>query len=363
MTSTNDIAAKQAGQLLAWYDLHRREMPWRAAPGQTPNSYHIWLSEIMLQQTTVVTVAPYFEKFIKRWPTLKEFAASNLDDVLRMWAGLGYYARARNLHKCANIVASDYDGQFPHTQKQLLQLPGIGPYTAAAIMAIAFNKRAVVVDGNVERVISRIFAIETPLPQSKALIKEYATSLTPDQRPGDYAQALMDLGATVCKPRNPQCKQCPWHSFCRARTLDIQDQLPKKSKKQPIPQRTAMAFWLRREDGKVLLRQRPSKGLLGGMMEIPTSPWIDRAEVNKEENNPDAHAPLMTDWHRDGCDVVRHTFTHFHLEISIWQAHMSADMILSDAAEEHRCTWVKIDDLDNQALPTLMRKIADAALK
>jgi len=362
MTSAIELTPPHSDQLLAWYDLHRREMPWRSTSARLPDPYHIWLSEIMLQQTTVITVGPYFEKFIQRWPTLADFAASKLDDVLKMWAGLGYYARARNLHKCAGIVSTQFGGRFPPCQKRLLQLPGIGPYTAAAIMAIAFDRRAVVVDGNVERVIARIFAIEKPLPQSKTLLKKYAEDLTPDVRPGDYAQAIMDLGATLCKPRNPHCSICPWQSSCSARNRNIQEQLPRKTRKPQKPRRYATAFWLQRDDGKILLRQRPPTGLLGAMMEIPTSPWIGKAELESAECPAEAHVSLQTDWQQNTGKTVRHTFTHFHLEIEIWQARASKKMTLSKAADEPRCVWVSINDLDNQALPTLMRKIVDAAL-
>jgi len=358
MTAELPPAACRADQLLAWYDHHRRQMPWRSAPGEAANSYHVWLSEIMLQQTTVVTVEPYFAKFIARWPNLEEFAASELDDVLKMWAGLGYYARARNLHKCARIVMAEWGGKFPRTQQALLQLPGVGPYTAAAISAIAFGRRAVVVDGNVERVMARMFAIEEPLPQAKPVLQACAQTLTPHHRPGDYAQAVMDLGATVCKPRKPQCSLCPWRSSCCGRKLEIHEQLPKKIKKPPKPTRHGVAFWLLRADGKVLLRKRKAKGLLGAMMEIPSSPWSEK----KPPLNPDAHAPLNTDWQRGKCQIVRHTFTHFHLEIAIWQARTDNNPTLADAAEEERCYWVSIDDLNQQALPSLMRKIVAAVL-
>ncbi len=317
----------------------------------------------MLQQTTVATVKPYFEKFIKRWPSLEKFAASDLDDVLKMWAGLGYYARARNLHKCAGLVMAEFGGEFPQTQKQLLQLPGIGPYTAAAIMAIAFDVRAVVVDGNVERVMARIFVVDEPLPRAKALLKQHAESLTPDNRPGDYAQAIMDLGATVCRPRKPLCSLCPWQPSCVAESRNNQQHYPQRIKKPPKPHRSTTAFWVHREDGKILLRKRGPKGLLGGMMEIPSSPWIDKTDKAFEENQPQAHAPLDADWLRDDCRIVRHTFTHFHLEIEVWQARASVDTILAEAARAEHCCWVDVDDLDNQALPTLMQKIVDAALK
>lgn len=355
-------SAPQSDQLLAWYDQHRRAMPWRSLPGQIADPYHVWLSEIMLQQTTVATVEAYFEKFLKRWPTFVDFAASDLEDVLKMWVGLGYYARARNLHKCAGIIIGDFGGKFPRTQKQLMQLPGIGPYTAAAIMAIAFDQRAVVVDGNVERVMARVFAVHEALPHSKPLLKSFADQLTPDQRPGDYAQAVMDLGATVCKPRNPLCSTCPWHSCCCARKQGIEDQLPRKIKKPPKPVRRGTAFWLQRQDRKILLRKRPPKGLLGAMMEIPSTPWINLKEAGDTTSEPHNHAPIDIEWQKDKCPIVRHTFTHFHLEIEVWQARTTNNPKLRETANPDQCRWVDIDDLDDQALPTLMRKIVAAAL-
>jgi len=362
MTTEATSAAPKSELLLAWYDSHRRQMPWRCVAGQTPDPYPIWLSEIMLQQTTVATVGPYFDRFVERWPSLKDFAASELDDVLKMWAGLGYYARARNLHKCAGIIMDEFGGNFPQSLKQLLQLPGIGPYTAAAIMAIAFDKRATVVDGNVERVISRIFAVEKPLPQSKPLLKELAEDLTPHVRPGDYAQAIMDLGATVCRPKNPQCSVCPWQSSCRANHQGIQEKLPQRLKKPPKPRRHGIAFWLQREDGKILLRKRAPNGLLGAMMEIPSSPWIGTTQTVSAKNQPTAHVPIKARWQKQGCEVIKHTFTHFHLEITIWQARAGMSTKLTKAADEERCSWVDINELDTQALPTLMRKIVNAAL-
>ena len=221
--------------LLAWYDRHRRAMPWRALPGQTPDPYAVWLSEIMLQQTTVATVSPYFKRFLARWPTVADLAAADLDDVLHAWAGLGYYARARNLHKCAAAVATKHGGIFPDTEADLLKLPGIGPYTAAAVAAIAFGHKATVVDGNVERVMARLFAVTDPLPGSKARLKALAESLTPDERCGDYAQATMDLGATICSPTNPACGICPWRDGCDGQKQGIAVELPKKSPKRNAP--------------------------------------------------------------------------------------------------------------------------------
>ncbi len=356
------LTAPGPEQLLAWYDKHRRQLPWRSEAGRTPDPYPVWLSEIMLQQTTVATVGPYFEKFIRRWPRLEDFATGDLDEVLKVWAGLGYYARARNMHKCAGIIMTDFGGNFPRSQKQLLQLPGIGPYTAAALMAIAFDRHAVVVDGNVERVIARIFAVKKPLPHSKPALKKLAASLTPQVRPGDYAQAIMDLGATVCKPKSPQCPVCPWQHSCCAYDQGIQEELPKKMTKPSKPHRYGTAFWLQREDGKILLRKRAPSGLLGAMMEIPSSPWIDQAQMSAAKNQPAIHAPVNACWQKNGCEVVKHTFTHFHLKISIWRAQTSMGTKLTEAADEERCSWVDINDFDTQALPTLMRKIAQEAL-
>src|SRR5438876_5375270 len=259
--------------LLAWYDRHRRNLPWRAPPGMPPDPYRVWLSEIMLQQTTVATVGPYFDRFVARWPDVSALAGATLDEVLPHWQGLGYYARARNLHACARAVADRHGGQFPGEPAALRALPGIGGYTAAAIAAIAFDHRAAAIDGNVERVVTRLFAVCQPLPAAKPRLRELAAALVPETRAGDFAQALMDLGATICTPRRPRCVLCPWRACCAAAASGLADDLPARVEKPERPLRYGVAFWLTRPDGAVLLRRRPEKGLLGGMIEIPSTPW------------------------------------------------------------------------------------------
>ncbi len=335
--------------LLAWYDRHRRDLPWRAAPGSTPDPYRVWLSEIMLQQTTVAAVAAYFHRFIARWPSVADLAAASLDEVLTEWAGLGYYARARKLHQCAVTVARDLGGRFPSDEAGLMALPGIGPYTAAAIAAIAFDRPAAAVDGNVERVIARAFAIETPLPGAKPEIRARAATLVPAQRPGDFAQALMDLGATVCAPRRANCLICPLAGLCRARARGIADLLPRRAAKKARPVRHGTAYVAVREDGAVLLRRRPEKGLLGGMMEVPSSPW------GESPGTVDG-APVAAVWQPLG-GTVEHTFTHFHLSLRLQTARVSLD---TEAPEGAR--FVPRDRLGEEALPSLMRKVLAAAL-
>jgi A/G-specific adenine glycosylase len=331
--------------LLDWYDRHRRAMPWRALPGETPDAYAVWLSEIMLQQTTVATVGPYFEKFLARWPTVGDLAAADLDEVLHAWAGLGYYARARNLHKCANVVSVEHGGNFPDTEAALLKLPGIGPYTAAAVAAIAYDRKATVVDGNVERVMARLFAVTDPLPGSKPRLKELAESLTPDHRCGDYAQATMDLGATICSPANPACGICPWRDACDGQARGIAADLPKKAPRKERPTRYGIAFWLVAEDGSVLLRRRPESGLLGGMMEVPSTDW---AEGDWPEDET-AGVPVGADW-RPVTGMVRHTFTHFHLELRVLAATI-------DGKPDLGGVWCPPDGFDDYALPTVMKKV------
>ena len=336
--------------LLAWYDPHKRALAGPAPPGRKPDPYHVWLSEIMLQQTTVATVGPYFQRFTDRWPTIDALAAAPRDDVLAAWAGLGYYARARNLHACAQTVAADYGGRFPDSEAGLRALPGIGAYTAAAIAAIAFERPATVVDGNVERVVARLFAVETPLPAAKPALRELAATLTPAQRPGDFAQAMMDLGATICTPRKPRCLLCPLAASCAAYRLDMAQALPRKAPKQAKPTRYGTCFWLVDGVGRVLLRQRPDRGLLGGMMEIPSSDWTERAPV--------APAPPLwgVDW-RPLPGQVSHTFTHFHLKLDIQAGRTDR---LAPAAADGR--WVAIDALGGEALPSVMRKVVRHAL-
>ena len=338
--------------LLDWYDRHRRDLPWRAGPDETADPYRVWLSEIMLQQTTVPAAAPFFRNFTERWPAVRDLADAPLDDVLVAWAGLGYYARARNLHKCARVVADGHDGRFPDNEAALLELPGIGAYTAAAITAIAFGRKATVVDGNVERVIARIFAVEEPLPGAKPTLRRLAATLTPDFRPGDYAQAMMDLGATVCTPRKPKCMLCPWAAHCEARAAGIAENLPRKTAKAEKPTRRGVAYWLLNPEGAVLLRRRAEEGLLGGMAEVPSTGWGPELPG---ETAVTAQQPLAARWRRLP-GLVRHTFTHFHLELEVVAAQAGADWRQADG------NWVPLDRLGDHALPSVMVKVVRHAL-
>ena len=340
-----DLAAK----LLAWYDTHARNLPWRSKPGLVPDPYHVWLSEIMLQQTTVAAVRDYYIKFLSLWPKVSDLAKASQENVLRAWAGLGYYARARNLHVCAKEIVRDWNGKFPDTEEALLTLPGIGPYTAAAIAAIAFDRPHAAVDGNVERVMARLYAIKTPLPAAKPLIKEKAQSLVPKQRAGDFAQALMDLGATICTPRTTNCEICPWTDDCEGRKTGIAESLPRKLPKAKIPTRLGIAFWVERDDGHILLRQRPQKGLLGGMMEIPSTPW-------QAKRPRKVAAPIEANWVKSKV-AVEHTFTHFHLQLAVWKT-STTDSSLPGGGNYR---WVHKDNLVHEALPSLMRKVVAIA--
>ena len=345
--------APDSADLLAWYDRHRRVMPWRALKGQRSEPYAVWLSEIMLQQTTVKTVGPYFEKFLTKWPTVEALAAASLDDVLRAWAGLGYYARARNLHACARAVAERHDGIFPDNFEALRALPGIGDYTAAAVGSIAFDTPAVPVDGNVERVVTRLFAVEEALPAAKPEIKKLATSLLPPARSGDFAQALMDLGATICSPKRPACALCPWNDVCLARALGRQEEFPHKAPKREGKLRRGAAFVALRADGKVLLRQRPEKGLLGSMTEVPGSDWSHDFDA---ASALDA-APLKAKW-RKLPGVVTHVFTHFPLELTVFVAHLPRTKAAPKGAR-----WAELTTAHDEALPNVMRKVLAHALK
>ena len=336
--------------MLAWYDRHRRVLPWRAEPGREADPYAVWLSEIMLQQTTVATVGPYFRDFLSRWPTVEDLAAADLDQVLHAWQGLGYYARARNLHACAQAVAERHGGVFPDTEEGLLSLPGIGAYTAAAIAAIAFDRPATVLDGNIERVMARLFQVEVPLPDAKPILRAHAASLTPVLRPGDYAQAVMDLGATVCTPRKPRCMLCPWARACRAHQAGDEERLPLKRAKAARPTRHGVAFWALRDDGAILIRKRPAEGLLGGLMEVPSTPWT---EARWRPDEAQKHAPVVAEW-QPLAGSVGHTFTHFHLELSIL-----VGLAAGDAGEG---VWVRPDRLGDHALPTVMKKLVKHAL-
>lgn len=336
-------------QLLNWYDSERRHLPWRASPGEQANPYHVWLSEIMLQQTTVATVKAYFEKFTRLWPTLQDLAAAHLDNVLKEWAGLGYYARARNLHKCAVTIVDQFGGQFPANEAALRTLPGIGDYTAAAITAIAFGQRAVVVDGNIERVVSRLNRISEVLPKAKKPIKEATDIITPDRRAGDFAQAMMDLGAMICTPKSPKCLLCPIKEYCAASKAGDMETYPRKKPKKALPTRRAVSFWLM-HNKDVLLERRPSKGLLGGMPGLFSTPWVERNTFpSMEELNEQGPAKLQ--WKLLEDDVATHTFTHFRLETQIVVA------TAPDRLNVENGFWHPAKDVKNIGLPTVFTKM------
>ncbi|SFK38910.1 A/G-specific adenine glycosylase [Methylocapsa palsarum] len=336
--------------VLSWYDRHRRDLPWRAKPLEPADPYAVWLSEIMLQQTTVAAVKPYFSAFLARWPSVHDLAASPIEEVMREWAGLGYYSRARNLHACAKMIAGAFEGRFPQSEAELRRLPGIGPYTAAAIAAIAFGRRAVVVDGNVERVVARLFAIEAPLPSVRPLIRAKADVLTPHERPGDFAQGMMDLGATICTPRSPACAICPLSDFCEGRRSGDPARFPVKAPKAVRPRRRGAAFYICREDGAVMLRTRPNKGLLGGMSEVPGSVW----DADFDPAAALGQAPMRVPFKR--LDVtIEHVFTHFSLTLEVFAA---AAPLAQEAPAG--CRWVAPADLSREALPGVMRKVLEA---
>jgi A/G-specific adenine glycosylase len=349
--------------LLEWYDRHRRALPWRPLSGGRADPYAVWLSEIMLQQTGVKTVGPYFERFLARWPDVEALGRASLDDVLRMWAGLGYYSRARNLHACAVAVRRDHGGVFPDTEEGLRALPGIGPYTAAAIAAIAFGRRTMPVDGNIERVVSRLFAVDAPLPQAKPLIRRLATTLLGEARAGDVksragdvesragdsAQALMDLGSSICTPKKPACAMCPLNEDCAARARGDQEIFPRKAQKKSGAIRRGAAFVVRRGD-QLLVRTRPAKGLLGGMTEVPGSLWI----AAQDDEAARMQAPALKGvarWHRK-AGVVSHVFTHFPLQLVVYTARAPAR-----ARAPQGMRWVPIATLGDEALPNVMRKV------
>jgi A/G-specific adenine glycosylase len=342
-------AISPPARLLEWYDRHRRRLPWRPLPGEPADPYLVWLSEIMLQQTGVKAVAPYFEQFLRRWPDVDALGHASLDEVLRMWAGLGYYSRARNLHACAVAVLRDHGGAFPDTEQGLQALPGIGPYTAAAIAAIAFDRRTMPVDGNIERVVSRLFAVEEELPQAKPLIQELAATLLADSRAGDSAQALMDLGSSICTPKKPACALCPLNDGCAARTQGDQESYPRKAARKTGALRRGAAFVVRRGD-ELLVRTRVEKGLLGGMTEVPGSDWI----AAQDDKAAQRQAPTLTGmarWHRK-AGIVTHVFTHFPLELVVYTATVPAR---TPAPTGMR--WVPVSTLRDEALPNVMRKV------
>jgi A/G-specific adenine glycosylase len=339
-------------RLLAWYGRHRRVLPWRAEPGESPDAYRVWLSEIMLQQTTVAAVVPYFEAFTRRWPTLDRLARAPLDEVLHAWQGLGYYRRAHKLHECARLLVSRSGGNWPTDESGLLALPGIGPYTAAAMAAIAFGRPAAPVDGNILRVMARLYAVEAPLPAAKPELGRLAAGLAPHRRAGDFAQALMDLGATVCTPRAPACPDCPLASHCAARAKGLAAELPRRTAKAAAPRRRAIAFWAVRGDGAVLLRRRDEKGLLAGMMELPSTPWRGAPWRLKDAM---AHAPAPGPW-RALPGVVTHVFTHMRLETRVLMAEVDG------AAAGAEGTWCRPARFKTLALPSLTKKLCRHAL-
>ena len=329
--------------LLDWYDVHARVLPWRAPPGTTPpDPYRVWLSEIMLQQTTVAAVKPYFEAFTRRWPTVEHLAAAGEEAVLAAWAGLGYYSRARNLHACAQAVIEL--GGFPDTEKELRALPGIGDYTAAAIAAIAFGRRAVVVDANVERVVARLFAIEEPLPAARKAIRATTDEITPDKRAGDFAQAMMDLGSQICTPRDPKCLLCPLSHQCEGRARGIAETLPVKPPKKAKPERVGSAYWIERK-GHVWLVRRPAKGMMAGMRALPDDGWSAQSDGSGKP-------PLDGEW--TDCGTVAHVFTHARLMLSVRKTE-------SGFAPTGKGEWWPIARLDEAGLPTLYAKAVDRA--
>ncbi|MEM6586272.1 MAG: A/G-specific adenine glycosylase [Pseudomonadota bacterium] len=339
-------------RLLDWYDGHARELPWRNPPGKAPPAdeawpYRVWLSEVMLQQTTVAAVKPYFAKFTETWPTVFDLAAAPDDEIMAAWAGLGYYSRARNLVKCAREVAAR--GGFPQTEAELRELPGLGAYTAAAIAAIAFGERAVVVDANVERVVSRLFVIDDPLPLARKPIRAKAEILTPDQRAGDFAQSLMDLGSGVCTTKAPRCLLCPVQELCEGHRAGDPERLPIKPAKKAKPERKGTAFWIECGEGdhaEVWLVQRDSKGMLGGMRALPDDGWTARADG-------DASPPLSGDW--EDLGAVRHTFSHAYLTLQVRR-------MTSDVAPKGEGKWWSIRELDSAGLPTVFAKAAALAM-
>lgn len=341
--------SKIASDLLAHYDVHARRLPWRAPPGaNAADPYRVWLSEVMLQQTTVAAVGPYFARFTERWPTVEALAGADDADLMAAWAGLGYYARARNLLACTRAVMRDHDGVFPDTEEGLRALPGVGAYTAAAVAAIAFGRRAVVVDANVERVVARLFAIATPLPAARPAIRAAADGITPDARAGDFAQAMMDLGATICTSRNPACGICPLRDDCAAMLTADPAAFPVKAAKKARPRRTGHGWWIERADGHVWLVRRPDKGLLGGMRALPGSEWNDA---------PDGTPPFPADW-TELADPVVHVFTHFSLALRVHHTHVGRDQNPPGPGE-----WWPVASIDAAGLPTLFARAAQAVMK
>ena len=351
---TADAGNAFSNALLGWYDRHARALPWRVPPAESkaglqPDPYHVWLSEVMLQQTQVATVGEYYLKFLSLWPSIDDLAAADGEDVMKAWAGLGYYSRARNLKKCAEVVAFDHDGKFPQTAESLKTLPGIGDYTSAAIAAIAFREPVAVVDGNIERVITRQYRIEEVVRVSKPEIRKLVQALLPHERPGDFAQAMMDLGATLCSPKRPACALCPVNHSCEAFKAGDMERFPVKSAKADKPLRKGAAFVICNGEGAIFLQKRIASGLLGGMSEVPGTKWTSRIDG---DTGPSA-LPFEGEWHKAG--TARHTFTHFHLELEVWT-------IETSKAPNEGGWWSHRGDLAGEALPTVMKKAIATAM-
>ena len=341
-----------ADALFDWYDRHGRTLPWRSRWPELAPAYHVWLSEIMLQQTVVATVIPYFLDFVRRWPTVCDLAQADSDSVMATWAGLGYYARARNLHRTAQIVCQDHDGHFPDTVDGLLSLPGIGPYTAGAIAAMAFGGTAVVVDGNVERVFARFYAISTPLPAAKTDIGKAYAAQHPGMRPSDFPQALMDFANAVCTPKAPACGSCPLAAGCAAAAAGTPEIWPVKALKKPKPDRQGVAFVARNDKGEAWLVTRPERGLLGGMLAFPSVGWTSADGVMDPARPLDA-APFAADWHLQP-DTLTHVFTHFRLTMHVAVADMGSPDMAGLMTAEGSGSWQRVRPA---SLPTLMRKV------
>lgn len=346
--------------LLAWYDEYGRDLPWRLRPaaraaGTRSDPYQIWLSEIMLQQTSVAAVRDYYAAFLRRWPTVQVLAAAPLHDVLSAWAGLGYYARARNLHACAKKIVDEHQGLFPQTEAGLRALPGIGDYTAAAIAAIAYDQPCNVVDGNVERVMARLHTVEEALPKAKPTLKALAANYVAPARAADWPQALMDLGSLICRPKNPNCPACPLLRFCAAGKMPNPDHYPLRATKTAKPVRYGAAFVLMR-DNAVLLRRRPPKGLLGAMSEVPGTPWTG-ARVTAEQLSKDW--PLPADWRK--ASNIEHIFTHFALKLDVYVADAPKSFAINEDQAGQQW-WAQLDALDREALPSVMRKVLASAI-
>ncbi len=344
-----------AHRLLAWYDVHARAMPWRVPPedhaqGVRAAPYHIWLSEVMLQQTQVATVKEYFLKFIKKWPTVFDLAASDQEDVLKAWAGLGYYSRARNLKKCADIVVAQHQGKFPQTFEELKKLPGIGDYTASAIASIAFDQAVAVLDGNVERVMARHERIETTFPAAKSETKVILAEILDTERPGEFAQATMDLGATICTPKRPACSLCPINDDCLGFKYGDAELFPYKKPKAVKPTRKGAAFVILNENDEIFLCKRPEAGLLAGMTQVPTNDW----NSNQDGSTDTTDAPFQTDWENAG--IAKHTFTHFHLELNVWKISGINELSIEG-------WWSGVEQVSQEAIPTVMQKVIQKALQ